>query len=229
MGRLSTEQAMKSPHSRKLLDEAKSLKRRASNLVKFAHSTSGFNGCKPRETWNKKEGKCRSAADAIGGADMRALLQRGGVRRRREKWDPAATPEGWRIPAASPPAASYSPPAASPLGYSPPAASPPGYSPPAASPAKQPTSAARRVVAEAAEAAVRRAERLARSARKAAEKNARVAAVLARIESIARAPPTPRRRSRRLNRADEEAALEAKKRGASGPRQREPKKQFSPK
>lgn len=63
MGRLSTNEARRSEHSRRLLNEAAGLRRRASQLNRLAHSHRIAAGCAPADRWTQKRGCYRPEPD----------------------------------------------------------------------------------------------------------------------------------------------------------------------
>lgn len=72
MGRLSTAEAKKSPQSRKLLEEAAGLRRRASYLNRLAHTVRISKGCAPSERWTEKSGCYDPSMRRLESAEARA-------------------------------------------------------------------------------------------------------------------------------------------------------------
>jgi hypothetical protein len=72
MGRLSTAEAKKSPQSRKLLEEAAGLRRRASYLNRLAHTVRIAKGCAPSERWTEKSGCYDPSMRRLESAEARA-------------------------------------------------------------------------------------------------------------------------------------------------------------
>jgi hypothetical protein len=67
MGRLSTSEALKSEHSRALLEKAKELRKRASELNRFAHSVRGSKGCSRHSRYRPSlKNPCFSRRNMIG-------------------------------------------------------------------------------------------------------------------------------------------------------------------